>query len=112
MAVSKALVVAVVAGLGLIATISVDAAMNRVISVDVKDGTAWRTVGEHGDVGGTSRAYLEFPPAGIPVERNGSIDMRLRVDNGYYWGYDEHYTVRYGGLILAEGELQAPARGM
>ena len=113
MAVSKALVVAIVAGLGLVATISLDATMGRVISVDVKDGSAWRTVAEQGDVGNGGRSFAEPFPAGggVPVERNGSIDMRLRVDNGYFWSYDEHYVVRYGGLILAEGDLRAPARG-
>lgn len=84
--------------------------MNRSWTLDAKDGDAWRTYGQAGVVRERD-APKPFSPAGIAVERNGTIHMRVTVDNGYPWSYHSDYRVMVNGLEVARGVLDAPARG-
>lgn len=111
MARSRALTIAVVAIVLLIVSITVDATMNRSYAVDVKDNGDWRTVAStpRGD-----GRYSVAEPVGygsVPVAPNGTVELRLRADNGYPFALDQHYLVRFNGAIAAEGDIHAPARG-
>jgi hypothetical protein len=113
MAASRALIIAVVGMALLVVSITVDVNVNRAFYVDAKDAGEWRTVGELG-AHEFERPYATpiGPYGAIVVPPNGSLDMRVRVDNGYPWAYAQHYVVLVNGAQAASGELTAPARGM
>lgn len=107
---SKPLIVAAVATALLVVTIWADASMNRTYYVDVKDGDAWRTVAQGGDVDEYQRAYPFVSDTAVTIRNGTPIDMRLRVDNDYFWAVSATFVVSASGLILAEGAIESPAR--
>ncbi|GEM_PF-4482029 len=104
---SRALLVAAIAGVLLVVSIGVDAAMNRSWTLDVQTPEGWRTLGTQGVSGGPRGAEPLTP---LAVERNGTIHLRVTVDNGYVWTYDETYKAFVNGAEVARGTLHAPAR--
>jgi len=104
---NKALITALVAFGLFVVTIAADASMNRSFALDASDGKGgWILGADHGDA--TSRPT--GTPGAIPYQENDTIDLRLRVENGYPWAFSEAYSVRYNGVEVASGTLQADAR--
>ncbi len=104
------LAVAAVAGALLLVVLGVDASMNRTFYLDVQVNGEWQTVAENGE---GSRGYVERYYAGSsPVfAANETVDMRLRVDNGYPWAWTGSYHVLVQGRTVEKGDVRAPARG-
>jgi hypothetical protein len=113
MAFSRPLAIAIV-GMALLAvSITVDVAMNRTYYVDVRDDGAWRTVGQSASAehGMARPAYVDAPYGSIIVEPNGTLELRLRAENGYPWALSEEYHVIVNGVSAAQGSITAPANG-
>lgn len=104
------LAIAAVAAALLVASIAVDASMNRYVELDVQDDGAFVRVA-------TSEPYTTQarpqPYGEIVVDAgpNDTVTMRVRVDNGYAWGFSETYRAYVNGREVASGTLTAPARG-
>lgn len=114
MATSVPLVVAIVASVLLVATIAVDATVNRVIRVEVQDDGEWVGVYEEGAPQRDPYAYAKpLGPfgKGVRVDPNGTISLRLVIENAYPWGYDKTYRVVVEGSVVHEGRVSAPASG-
>lgn len=112
MALSRALIVAFVAGAALVVSIGLDAAMNRSWTVDVQSRDGWTTVATTGQIV-EERVAKTIGPNAVEASRNGTIHMRVTIDNGYAWSYSETYRVLGpSGAEIARGTLEAPARGM
>lgn len=107
---SRPLTIAIAAAALLVVSLGVDASMNRSLSLDVReDDGAWRTIGS--DAPYTHARPVPVEQAGVSAAANDTITLRLRVDNGYPWAYDERYRVFFNGRELASGTLEAGARG-
>jgi hypothetical protein len=104
-------VVAAIAGILLLVSIGVDAAMNRTWSLDVQTPDGWRTVGTTGSDGGRPYAEPVYGGTLLNVSRNGTVHMRVTVDNGYPWSYADTYRVIINGAEVTRGTLQAASRG-
>lgn len=107
---SKPLIVAAVATALLVLTVWGDATMNRTYYVDVKDGDGWRTVAQGGDAQDDTRAYPLVSDNAIKIQNGTPLEMRLRVDNEYFWAFSKTFVASANGLILAEGKIESPAR--
>lgn len=105
---SRALVVAAIAGVLLVVSIGVDAALNRSWTLDVQTPDGWRTLTQTGGTSDGMRAVMPLSP--LAVERNGTVHLRVTVDNGYLWGYDATYRVLVNGAEVTRGALHAAAR--
>jgi hypothetical protein len=105
----KPLVVAAVAAVLLVVSIGVDAAMNRTLALDAReDDGAWRAIG------GEPRLETRPVPVGSTIVMAGpddNVTLRVRVDNGYPFAYDESYRVFFNGREIASGTLRAEPRG-
>src|SRR5581483_6628648 len=101
---SRALLVAAIAGVLLVVSIGVDAAMNRSWTLDVQTPEGWRTLGTQGVSGGPRGAEPLTP---LAVERNGTIHLRVTVDNGYGWPSGGPYTAWLERRSRGRGSLHA-----
>ena len=107
---SRPLAVAAVASALLVARLVADASMNRAVHVDVREAGGWRPVASDPYVfDETSRA--PSPYGRNLLGANETVEMRLRVDNGYPWAYGETFRAYVNGVEVASGALYAPARG-
>ena len=106
------LTIAVVAGVLLVVSIGLDAAINRTYYVDVEQPDGWHQVAAEPV---RSQTFSPIYPAagGLSVDPNGSITLRVRLDNGYPWALGETARLidQANGTILAEKRVDAPARG-
>jgi len=112
MALSRPLVVALVAMGLLVVSVGTELAFHRSFALDVHDAAGWLTVGESYDPtdNGVPRATPALTHA-VLVNASDALDLRVRVDNGYPWSYSHAYVVSTGGLRVGEGTLTAPASG-
>lgn len=96
----------------LMLSVGFELAFQRSYTVDVRGATGWQTVAVslREDTRAMEPVATRAGDA-IEVDRNGTITFRLVVDNGYPWRITEPYDVRYQGVIVAEGVIEAPARG-
>ena len=106
----KPLTVAIAAMALLVASVGFEVVFDRTFTLAVETGTGYA------QIGASSRAGYAKPidtRAGGDVRANESdaLRFRLEVDNGYPWSFSEAYDVRVNGIIVAEGILEAPARG-
>jgi len=109
MALSRPLVVAIVAFALLGVSVGFEAAFHRTIYLDVKSGEGWQTIGQSATPGmGGPRATAAIYP--IPLSPNGTLELRVRIDNGYPWSFSHHYDVTSQGLLVASGTVTAPGR--
>ena len=90
---------------------TVDATMTRGYAVDGKENGDWRTVASTPQGQGRYSVAEPIGYGSVPVAPNGTVQLRLRADNGYPFALDQHYLVRFNGAIAAEGDIHAPARG-
>lgn len=106
----RPLTVAAAAAALLVATLVVDASMNREVKLEARDGATWRTVLED-PVG---EVYRGPPPSYAPLEvdPNGTLEMRVQFDNGYPWTWSEEYAVLANGREIARGHVDAPPRAV
>lgn len=111
MALSRPLAIAALAGVLLVLVVGADATMDRSLHVERReDDGAWRALASEGEVPLEERA-LAFGPGVVRVEdRNATLDLRVRVANGYPWGFDEEYVARVNGAEVARGRVEAPPR--
>lgn len=111
MALTRPLAVAAAAAVLLVLVVGADASMDRSLHVDRRDADgAWATLVSGGEVAPEER-YLAYPDATVHVaDRNDSLTMRVRVENGYPWGYGEEYVAYAQGVEVARGRLAADAR--
>lgn len=107
----KPLTVAMVAAVLLVLTIAVDASINRTIMFDVQSNGTFRTVYEDPMPTEPSRARPQFyGPNTVTANRTDDVQMRLRVDNGYPWPFDEEYRVYVGGEEVHAGRIDVGGR--
>lgn len=106
---SPGLMVALAAGVLLVAVVAADAAVTRTVALEVEADDGWHTL---------ATTDSERPPSlrpgdGVLLERNRSDDVtfRLTVDNEVPWAYEERFTVTSHGPQVASGTLAAEARG-
>lgn len=104
---SAPLVVAAVSAVLLVAVLAVDASMDRSYALEVRGEDGWRSFAHHTD------AYPRGGMFGGPVvvSDNSSVEFRIRVDNGMPWAMSETYDVSVYGRHVADGAIEAPARG-
>lgn len=102
------LAVAAVSAVLLVAVLAVDAGMNRTFSLDVRGVDGWVTVATSDEGRGYPRAVHSLAP--VTVADNGSVEFRLRVDNGYPWTFSGTYDAHAYGEPVAQGEVSAGAR--
>lgn len=109
---SRALWVAGVAGALLLVVLTVDATMNRTYTIDVHDGTGWRTVGtdDHQSETRAAKPVAYFGP--VNASANDTLRMRLTLDNGYPWSASETFTVTYNDREFARGTVEAAGRSL
>jgi hypothetical protein len=110
MALSRPLVIAAIAMVLLIGSVTFEVGFQQAYSVQVRDGAAWRTIGE--TASDPTRSPTLALSRAIVAPANGSVEFRLRIDNGRPWAASEHYDVIVGGLNVADGTITAPARGV
>ncbi len=101
-------VAAVAAGL-LIVVLAVDTSMARSVHLDVQQDGEWMTVGADSRDRSTAQPF-GFGMRAVQVDPNGTLDFRVRMDNGYPWEYREPFRVMLNGVIIAEGALEVPGR--
>ena len=103
---------ALAAGALLLVVLTVDATMNRTYTVDVHDGTGFRTIAIEPNTNGDF--YAARPAVGyfgaINATANDTLRFRLTLDNGYPWSASETFQVDFNGAELARGTISAPAR--
>ena len=106
---SRALSVAIGASVLLVAVVAVDASMNRVYHVEAFLEGRWIQVATHPV---TDETYARGYPSFVTFDVNASDDVRvrLRVDNGYPWAFEERFDVLVNGEYLFDGTLTAAAR--
>lgn len=107
---TRSLWIALIAAVLLVAVVSVDAAVNRTVSLDVQDQDGqWRTIATSLE----TDAFYPRPGGEIVVEANRTdeLDFRLTVDNEPPWGFAEDYSVRGNGRIVASGSITADGGG-
>lgn len=112
MALSRPLAVALVAAVLLVVVVGADASMDRSVHVDreEEDG-AWVTLASAGEV--PPEEHYRVHPDGGPArveDRNGTVTLRVRVENGYPWGYAEDYVAYAQDVEVARGRLVAEPR--
>lgn len=111
MAVSRPLAIAIAAGALLVVVLVADAQMDRSVHVDARDEQGgWVTLASAGEVPQDDR-YRAMAPAPIRVESaNSTVTLRVRVENGYPWGYDKAFVAYADGVEVARGRLASGAR--
>ncbi|MEA3199942.1 MAG: hypothetical protein QOE90_1370 [Thermoplasmata archaeon] len=109
MALSRPLLVALVAGALLVVSIGADALMNRSYVLEVKDGAGgWHAIATSASEGGVARPVAQ--PT-INVSGAGAVDFRLRETNGYLWPSSTPWEATVNGASFAHGTLSSPPRG-
>lgn len=103
MRVSPLLVAGIAAAL-LLVVLGVDATLDRSYRLDVREGQGWRTLAASGPPEGFR------PPAS--TSQNGSLHLRLSVENDWPFPLAEDFAVLANGFEVARGRIEAPARGV
>lgn len=111
MALSLPLAIAVVAMVLLVGSVTVEVAFQRSYVVQAHDATGWQTIGQ-APIDASKPTVRAPAQRTIVVSHNGSVEFRLRLDNGMLWSASENYDVIVGGASVADGTLAAPARGV
>jgi hypothetical protein len=110
MAVSRPLVVAIVAMALLLTSVGAELAFHRTYALDVRDPAGWLTVAESYDPTASGPRATPLLAHAILANASDQVELRVRVDNGYPWSYSHSFVVSTMGLRVAEGTLTAPAR--
>ena len=105
---SRPLIVAGVAAALLVVVLAVDLSFNRSYALDLRQDDAWVQVAEF-----PFPRYDEArgPDSGPAVDPNGTVEMRVRVDNGYPMEFSKSFALYVGGTRVGDGLLTAPALG-
>ncbi len=104
----KPLSIAIGAAVLLVVVLAADISMNRSYGVDLRDAEGeWVTVTESRLFESRARPYGAFASS---IDPNGTVEMRIRVDNGYAWAFDKEYVVYANANEIARGTLEVPAR--
>lgn len=103
---SRALTVAVAAGVLLVATVAADASMNRTYRLEAHLDGRWIALASS-PVDDLSRGM----PSLVAFDLNASDEVPFRVvaENGYPWRLSTSYDLMVGGVSLHRGALDAPA---
>jgi len=112
--VSRPLAVAIGAMILLVASVTFEVVFEREITLEVRGPLGFQDITEgtsaSGEFRSTPKPGLTRATDPVVAAPNDTIEFRVRVDNGFPWAYDEPYDVRFQGVIVAEGEIQAGAR--
>ena len=105
---SRALTVALAAGVLLVAVVAVDASMNRVYHLEAKLEGRWiRVVSSDMDwTRGGEPSLVAFD-----LNATDKVDFRVVAENGYPWALSEPVEVAAMNVALHSGTLEAPAFG-
>ena len=105
---SRPLIVAGVAAALLVVVLAADLSFNRSYALDLRQDDAWVQVAEF-----PYSLYSEARPVddGHRVDPNGTVEMRVRVDNGYPLAFSERFALYVGGTRVGDGIITAPASG-
>src|SRR5687768_6451880 len=106
----KPLAVAGAAAVLLALVLGVDATMNRVYTVDIWTGDAWRAIAEFPQPAEPMRSKPMVGGATVDANRSDTLRFRVTVDNAYWWAFSEDYSVYHDSDEIASGELAAGAR--
>lgn len=104
----RPLIVAAIAAALLLVTLATDVAVTRTAKLEVDDAGTWKTIIVDPSEEPFGRAYPSLVP--IRADDNGTLGMRLRLDNEYPWAWSEDYVVLSNGREIARGTIDVPAR--
>lgn len=110
---TRALAIAVAAGVLLVTLVIADASMNRTYHLEAQVRGEWVTLASYPFHHRDGGPYYEPVRGQARGEFNASdvVPMRLRVENGHPWGASESFVVNVLGARVHRGTLDAPARG-
>lgn len=107
---SRSLWVAIAAAGLLVVVVSVDAAITRTVSLDVRtdedgpDAQNWQRLAATGE----EPYRFDRGEVVVQANRTDQFVFRLTVDNEPPWAFEEAYRLRSGGTLLGSGTIEAP----
>ena len=114
MAITRPLLVALAASIALLASVGVDLAYGQTVTLDVMDQGQWRTVGS-APIESREYPVRSTPATDEPLSagHNDTLDLRVRLDNGYPWPSARTFQLRGDGCYdgardLATVRVSAP----
>lgn len=112
MALTRPLSVALAAAVLLVVVVGADATMDRSLHLDRQDADgAWVTLASGGEIPPEERYKMFADPTVRADDVNATLTMRVRVENGYPWSYDEAFVAYAQGVEVARGRVEAEPRG-